>query len=96
MDARMTFTMRVNEFGLCEFVLNNGANRIPAFLRPPMGVEEANGGLARQTTYGNFHGPFIEYFGGMEKLVVRDGRAAMRVAWEATNRGYHVVMQAAH
>jgi hypothetical protein len=92
----MTFMMRVNEFGLYEFVLNNGANRIPAFLRPPMGVEEASGGLARQTTIGNFHGPFIEHLGGVERLVVRNEHYAMRAAWEMTNHGYRVVMQTVH
>lgn len=91
LNDAITFSVRMNEFGLFEFTVNNGWTRIPGFLRPPRGAEEARGGLARQTTIGNFHGPFVEELGGgMERLVLdqRWAAEALRVIWA---RGYHVV-----
>ncbi len=91
MSAPITFTMTINEFGLYVFTANNGAIPIPGFLRPP--VEETHGGLARQTSVGNYHGAFIEIHEGVERLVV-DQKRFKKVVWEISNRWHNVVMRA--
>ncbi len=85
------FNVKMNEFGLFEFTADGQSTTIPGFLRPPVDPMQVPGGLARQTTIGNFHWPFIQNLGdGIERLVL-DRRRADEALQEIQRRGYSVV-----
>lgn len=83
-----TFRMMRNEFGLFELSLNKGWKRIPDFLRPP--VADPNG-LARGTSEGNFHEPYIQkYPYGREHLIIDRSRVRETV-FEILRCGYTLI-----
>lgn len=89
-NNELTFSVFRNEFGLCEITVNG--NRIPGFLRPPADPMQVPGGLARHTTIGNYHWPFIQNVGdGVERLVLDRGRA-LQALQTIRERGFRVVL----
>ena len=72
MDNSDVISARVNVHGLYEFSFNGGI-RLPDFLRPRPVI--STGGLARQTSEGNYHGPFVERRIGREILVLNETAA---------------------
>ncbi len=84
-DFPTTFRMMRNQFGLYEISANKGWKKIPDFLRPRPNVE--NVGLARGTSIGNFHEPYIEQRSfGREHLIV-DKSEIRKTVFEILRRG---------
>lgn len=72
MNNSNVISARVNVHGLYEFSFYEGT-RLPDFLRPRPVI--STGGLARQTSEGNYHGPFVERRVGREILVLNETAA---------------------
>lgn len=71
-----------DEFGLYKLFVRPARpgqdSSIPAFLRPPPLRGQVPGGLARQTTIGNYHGSTIQHHNGHEVVLL--DRTAMQAA----------------
>jgi hypothetical protein len=83
-----------DEFGLYKLFVRPARpgqdSSIPAFLRPPPLPGQVPGGLARQTTFGNYHGPTIQHHNGHE-VVLLDRNAMQTAVRLIQGNGYPIL-----